>query len=85
MAVEVRLTAGALRDFAALHEPVLARVNRIIERLAGWPDVSGAKPLRGALKGSFRVRTGNWRVVFRVTGDVLLVSAISNRRDAYED
>jgi mRNA interferase RelE/StbE len=85
MAVEVRITAGALRQLAALHEPIVARVNRIIERLADWPDVSGAKPLRGSMKGSFRVRTGDWRIVFRVTGDVLLVSAISNRRDAYED
>jgi mRNA-degrading endonuclease RelE of RelBE toxin-antitoxin system len=47
--------------------------------------VSGAKPLRGRMKGWYRVRTGDWRIIFTVTGRVLLITAISNRKDAYED
>ena len=85
MAVEVRIMPKALHDLGKLHEPILTRVNAIIERLVNWPDVSGAKPLRGELKGSFRVRTGDWRIIFRVTGDILMITSITNRRDAYED
>ena len=35
-------------------------------RLEKRPAVSGAKPLRGDLQGSFRVRTGDDRIVFKV-------------------
>jgi mRNA-degrading endonuclease RelE of RelBE toxin-antitoxin system len=38
------------------------RILRILERLADWPAVSGAKPLRGQLSGHFRCRTGDYRV-----------------------
>jgi mRNA-degrading endonuclease RelE of RelBE toxin-antitoxin system len=85
MAVEVRITPSALSELSALHEPILARVNGVMERLQDWPNVSGAKPLRGSLKRSFRVRTGDWRIIFRVAGNVLTITAISNRKDAYED
>ena len=34
-----------------------------------WPAVSGAKPLRGDLQGSYRIRTGDYRVVFSLATD----------------
>lgn len=85
MSVKVRISPAALAELALLHEPILSRVNRVMERLAGWPDVSGAKPLRGQLKGHYRVRAGDWRVVFNVVGDAVIVVRIANRRDVYED
>ena len=81
--MDVRITPEALNQLNGLHEPILARVNGIIERLHDWPNVSGVKALRGNLKGSYRVRTGDWRIIFRVSGNVLMITAISNRKDAY--
>lgn len=57
----VEITPDALRQLADLHEPIVSRVNQIIERPERWPEVSGVKSLRGAFKGSYRVRTGDWR------------------------
>jgi mRNA interferase RelE/StbE len=85
MPVKVRISPLALAELAALHEPILSRVNRAMARLADWPNVSGAKPLRGQLKGQFRLRVGDWRVVFTVAGDAVIVIRIANRRDVYED
>lgn len=75
----------ALADLGRLTNPMLARVQAIVERLVKWPDVAGKKPLRGDLKGCFRLRTGDWRVVVRPVGDVVWVVRIDNRRDVYED
>ncbi len=85
MAVKVRITPAALVELAALHEPILSRVNRAMARLADWPEVSGAKPLGGKLKGHYRVRAGDWRIVFKPTGESVIVVRIANRRDVYED
>jgi mRNA-degrading endonuclease RelE of RelBE toxin-antitoxin system len=49
--------------------------------------VSGIKPLKGSLKGAYRVRTGDWRVLFTVDEQVgrVTVFRIANRRDVYND
>lgn len=44
-------------------------------------EISGAKPLRGAWKGCFRLRTGDWRMIVKPAGDILWIVRIDNRRD----
>lgn len=80
----VVLTPEAQRDLARLPGSMIRRVNEVLERLKRWPEVSGAKPLGRNLAGSFRIRTGSWRVLFRASGDFVTVFAIDNRRDVYE-
>jgi len=80
----VTLTADAKADFRGLPATIQARVVSVMERLTGWPSVSGAKPMRGELKGYYRIRTGDWRVLFRVEGDVIVVR-IAHRSTVYDD
>jgi mRNA-degrading endonuclease RelE of RelBE toxin-antitoxin system len=83
----VRITESARSEFELLPVPIAARVLEIFERLTKWPDVSGTKALRGKLAGSFRVRTGAYRVLFRVdrAKDEVVVWKLDNRKDVYED
>jgi mRNA-degrading endonuclease RelE of RelBE toxin-antitoxin system len=48
--------------------------------------VSGAKPLRGDLHGSYRIRTGDYRVVFTVSADgqTVVIWKIGYRGSIYE-
>jgi mRNA interferase RelE/StbE len=85
MSLEVRITPSALAELEALHEPIISRVNEAMARLAAWPNVSGTKALHGEQKGHFRIRTGDWRIIFTVKGDIVIVTRIANRRDVYED
>jgi mRNA interferase RelE/StbE len=80
----VTLTPDAAKGFDKVPTGMIRRINDALERLEGWPDVSGAKPLRKELKGCFRLRCGDWRIVFRPVGDDLIVTAIDNRRNVYE-
>ncbi|MGA2231515.1 MAG: hypothetical protein ABSH22_11495 [Tepidisphaeraceae bacterium] len=61
-----------------------AQAQAIIERLAKWPQVSGAKPLKGNLKGHFRIRMGDHRVQFMVVGDVVRIEKIAKRDKFYD-
>ena len=49
--VEVQITPEAASQIEDLPYDIQDRVAVIVVRLAAWPDVSGAKPLRGDLKG----------------------------------
>jgi mRNA interferase RelE/StbE len=82
---EVRLTPDAAEQFDDLPRAIRARITGLIERLRDWPNVSGAKPLRGDLAGHFRLRTGDYRLQFRVTGQTIIVEKIGHRDGFYEE
>lgn len=85
MPVAVLYSKQAQADYEELPATIQARVNAVVARLASWPSVSGAKPLRGELAGHYRVRTGDWRLVLRPVGGAVLIVRIAHRRDVYED
>lgn len=81
---EVTLTPEAEEQAEELLEAIIARIIRVVERLEKWPEVSGARPLRGDLKGHWRIRTGDYRVQFRVAGESVVVEKIGHR-DRFHD
>lgn len=81
----VLLTPEAQEQFDALPATIRARVLKVLERLHDWPQVSGAKALRKEWAGHHRIRTGDWRVIFRVVTPRLIVVKIKHRSEVYED
>jgi mRNA-degrading endonuclease RelE of RelBE toxin-antitoxin system len=81
----VVLTPDAVAALEALSNPIHGRVLKLLYRLEKWPNVSGAKPLRGKLVGSYRLRTGDYRVQFRTEGETVIVDQIGHRDGFYED
>jgi mRNA-degrading endonuclease RelE of RelBE toxin-antitoxin system len=81
----VQITPAALQQAETLNEPILTRVIRLLDRLQKWPEVSGVKPLTGNLAGHYRMRTGDYRVQFRVVGETLVVEKIGHRDRFYEE
>lgn len=85
---DVVLSSKAQEQFLALPTKMKARIAAVFERLRDWPRVSGAKPLRGSLAGQYRIRTGDYRVQFSVSGRsaAALVTVIRlGHRDGFYD
>lgn len=82
---DVILAPAAQQELRALPLTIPQRVGRVLRRLQNWPDVSGAKPLRWALAGSLRIRTGDYRVQFRLDRHRLIVDRIGHRDGFYDD
>lgn len=81
----VTLTPEAAEQLESLNNPIHGRVLKLLVRLEQWPDVSGAKPLSGELAGRYRIRTGDYRVLFYVEGDNVLVEKIGHRDKFYDE
>lgn len=81
---DVLLEADAARELAELPKPIKAQMAELFARLADWPEVSGAKPLRGKLAGHYRLRTGDYRLQFRVAGEQVIVERVGHRDGFYE-
>ena len=62
-------------------------MRRLVERLRQWPNVSGVKHLRGDLAGKHRLRTGDYRLQFRVaeTRKLLKVRRVVKGRDIVQE
>jgi mRNA interferase RelE/StbE len=83
--MDVELTPDALDEFRALPGVMQKRVQKVIQRLRDWPAVSGAKALSGNLADWYRIRTGDYRIRFRVARDQIIIDKIGHRKDVYED
>ncbi len=83
--MKVSITPEALAQAERLPAAIRTRVRRLTLRLAHWPEVSGAKPLSGKLAGRYRMRTGDYRLQFRVEGGSVVVEKVGHRDRFYED
>ena len=81
---KVLLTREAAEGLEELPLVIHARVLTLLERLTKWPALSGAKPLTGTLAGRRRLRTGAYRVQFRVEGQTVVVEKIGHRARFYD-
>lgn len=60
------------------------RIKQAIEtKLMTEPDLYG-KPLRKSLKGYFKLRVGDYRIIFRIENQKVKIFAITHRRVVYE-
>jgi mRNA-degrading endonuclease RelE of RelBE toxin-antitoxin system len=80
----VVISPAAAADIEALPLTIRNRVLGIFARLANFPTVSGAKPLRGKLSGHYRIRTGDYRVQFHVAGKTVVIEKVGHRDRFYE-
>lgn len=85
MTYRVEVAAAAVRQLRKLDRPAQRRVQAAIELLAAEPRPSGAKKLVGG-NGGWRVRTGDYRIVYEIHDNVLLVLvvAVGHRREIYD-
>ena len=80
----VELTRAAQRDLTALPKRDLRRIDVRLLALAEDPYPPGVEKLSGS-EGLFRVRVGDYRILYQVEDDrlVVLVVRIRHRREAY--
>jgi mRNA interferase RelE/StbE len=84
MRYEIRLSKLAAKQFRALSAPVQLRLKARIDALSLDPGPHGAKALKG-VTGLFRIREGDYRVIYQVrdTELLVLVVKIGDRKTIY--
>lgn len=85
MIYDVSLTRAAARQLRKFDPQVRRRVQAAIELLATEPRPPAATRLVGG-KGEWRVRTGDYRIVYEIVDEQLLVLVLTggHRREIYQ-
>lgn len=83
MSYRVEIEPPARRALARLPRKIAARIIRRLEALAEDPRGMGAVKLSG--HNAYRVRVGDYRIIYAVLDDrmLVLVVEIGHRRDIY--
>jgi mRNA interferase RelE/StbE len=80
----IELRPAATRALKKLDPQAPPRVQGVIALLAQDPRPPASRPLRG--RPGYRVRVGEYRIIYTVADEVLLVVVVTlgHRRDVYE-
>lgn len=84
MTYRVTLAPSAVRQLRKLDPPARRRIQAAIELLADNPRPPAATQLVGGA-GEWRVRTGDYRIIYDIHEDelLILVLALGHRREIY--
>ena len=85
MKYRVLIDARAAKQLEKLSKSTAERIDTAIVALSEDPRPTGVKMLRGKLKPGWRVRVGDYRVLYRIddrAGDVRIFE-IGHRREIY--
>lgn len=81
--MEVRIKREAKKELGKLDKVIAQRIFDAISSLRDFPDVQNIKRLKGD-PIRYRLRVGDWRVVFTVSSDTLTIETIKHRREVYQ-
>jgi len=80
----VEWTERAVEDLEKLDEAVRQRILRRITWFCENFERVIPEPLTGGFEGAFRLRIGDWRAVYTVESQTILIQFIGHRREIYK-
>ena len=83
---EIRWKRSAVKELRNLPQPVIGKILSTIETLADDPIPAAAVKLTGT-KHTYRIRAGNYRLIYNVLKGVLTIEVVRvrHRKAAYRD
>jgi mRNA interferase RelE/StbE len=84
MAYQIELERRARKELTRLARTDQARVVAAIESLAENPRPAGCRPVQAAPKGTYRIRIGEYRVIYVVLDQerVVIIARVARRGES---
>ncbi|PKL09942.1 MAG: addiction module toxin RelE [Spirochaetae bacterium HGW-Spirochaetae-7] len=84
MAARVNYKASVRKDIKQLDRSAVSRILEAIEGdLADHPGKD--KALKGRYTGLYSYRVGDWRIIYSLIGEAILVLRIAHRKESYRE
>ena len=82
--LKLAIKRGVLKDLRSLPKDVRGRAALSILELATSPSPQGVEKLKG-YERLYRIRVGDYRIVYEIAGEDVTIVAVSHRKDVYRD
>ena len=84
MSYEVVIYPEVRKDLTTISKPIQERIKKAIEiKLMSSPELYG-KPLRRSLHGYFKLRVGDYRIIYKIVKNTVEIFIIGHRSWVYE-
>ena len=72
------------RDIAGFPRNIKSRIQKAIEARLILDPVKFGEPLRRSLSGFRKLRVGDYRVIYRIQGQTVIILKIGHRKEVYK-
>ena len=83
MAYDLEYDPKAFKQLQKLNPVIAKELLDGIEAFGNTPVITKIKKLKTPFDGAYRLRIGDYRVIFYQEGNLMLVSKIAHRREVY--
>ncbi len=82
-AMRISIRKSAIKDLKRIDHKSKEKIHLKILELAKFPAISNVKKLTN-FEPAYRLRTGNYRILFDVSEDVIEIGRILHRKESYK-
>ena len=83
MLFEPKYHPEVARDIAGFPQNIKVRIRRAIEDRLILDPVRFGEPLRRSLSGLRKLRVGDYRIIYRIQGQSVIILKIGHRKEVY--
>ena len=82
----ITISQSALKDLYNVQKKDAIKIEKLINGLAENPRPSGVKKLKGISEDLYRIRSGDYRVIYSISDQIRIVDIrkIGHRKDIYK-
>jgi len=81
MKIEIR--KSAIKDLKHIPKPMKSKIETKILELKNFPHIQNIKKLTN-FEPAYRLRVGNYRILFDVLDDTIILGRVLHRQSSYE-
>ena len=80
--MKIELRKSAIKDLKSISEPYKTKLHNKILELQKFPNLQNIKKLTN-FEPAYRLRVGNYRILFDVTDDTIIIGRVLHRQNSY--
>ena len=80
--MKIELRKSAIKDLKSISEPYKTKLHNKILELQKFPNLQNIKKLTN-FEPAYRLRVGNYRVLFDVIDDTIIIGRVLHRQNSY--
>jgi len=80
--MQIEIRKSAIKDLKHISEPYKSKLHAKILELKAFPNLQNIKKLTN-FEPAYRLRVGNYRVLFDVVGHTVIIGRVLHRQSSY--
>ncbi|HXL02961.1 MAG TPA: type II toxin-antitoxin system RelE/ParE family toxin [Candidatus Atribacteria bacterium] len=80
----IEWTEEAVRDLKVIEKQVGRRILKKLSWFSENFETIVPEPLSGEFKETYKLRVGDWRVIYTIENGVIVIQSIGHRREIYK-